>query len=79
MKQNLRLRPRKIGAGASADKSQDVLKYTLNSKETKAMLEQLSEDYKRPVPSAKEVRAMLDRALGNQTLTEALYKMRQEE
>lgn len=79
MKQSYTPKQKRIQPPASASKDQAALAERLGSIEAKTMLEQLRKSYPHPVPSAKEVRAMLDSAMGSRTLTGELHKLRQEE
>ena len=78
MKQRYITKTKKTEAMGRADRNRAILDDRLGSTEAKAMLDKLSENYLHPVPSAKEVRAMLDNAMGRRTLTGELHKLRQE-
>lgn len=79
MKQSYAAKPKREDRKDSRTRSQLLPEYELGSPEAKAMLDDLASRYAHPAPSAKEVRAMLDNALQDRTLTEALHKMREEE
>ena len=55
-----------------------LLPQGIGSVETKALLDELRKKYPHAAPSAQEVRKTLDSELGNKTLTEMLYAMREE-
>lgn len=66
---------------AAADlfrKAQVTMDFRMGSTEAKAMLGDFAGKYPPPAP-VKEVRAMMDRAMGERTLTEELYALRREE
>ena len=79
MKQGYSPKHRKHAPAESPGKNTELLGYRLGSTEAKAMLDELAKKYPRPAPSVKDVRAMLDHALGERTLTEELYRLRQDD
>ncbi len=56
-----------------------LIQYGLGSTEAKALLDDLSKKYPGPTRSVKQVREMLDKLLGDRTLTDELHKIRDEE
>lgn len=79
MKQGYSPKHRKRAPAESPGKSRELLDYRLGSTEAKAMLDELATKYHQPAPSVKDVRAMLDHALGDRSLTEELYRLRQDD
>jgi len=52
--------------------------YKARSEDIKICLAELSEAYEGPETTVREVRAMMDRALGDKTLSGEIYKMRED-
>jgi len=55
----------------------DKTPYRVRSQEIKKYLEKLSQEYGEPATTHSEVKAIMDRSLGQRTLSGEVYKMRE--